>query len=121
MASENTQRQRDESEKDGICIATGAWPYLRFDAAIQREVRALMLIDDMPTLITMKEIGNGAGLLQYHGFYKDQWYTDFIAVDNVQDADEVEKATQSLLELAEEMLESDLHEPVAAPEEPETP
>ena len=119
--SENLQRQRDDGEKDGLTLATGAWPYVRIDPAVKREARALMLIDDMPTLVTMKEIGNGAGLLQYHGFYKDQWYTDFIAVDNVQDADEVEKATQSLLELAEEMLENDLHEPEAAPEATETP
>ena len=122
MASENLQRQRDESEKDGICLATGAWPYLRANPAHIRELRAFVLIDDMPTIVTMKQIEGKGGILQYHSFYKGQWYTDFSAIDDVQDADAMEDATQELLERAEEMLENDLREPPEAPvEEPQTP
>ena len=114
MASENLQRQRDEVEKGGITFATGDWPYMRFTDG--RTICAFVCIDDMPTIVTAKQDGDMMRV-EWWGFFKEQWYGDFMLCDESMVAENVE----AMLEKAEDTLMNDLHEPAEAPTEGETP
>lgn len=114
--SENLRERPDEKRLGDTVSATDAYPYMRFDASVL--ILKFIVIEDMPVIVTLRLENKESNLarMQWYGFYKGQWYTDFTMTYDQPEM--LAKDMALMLEQAEELLLNDLHEPVAAPVEP---
>ena len=114
--SDNLREKLGEKQLPFGAASHEPWPYLSFfpKNGLQSRVLKFVLIDDMPTIVVMNQ-EDGRQRVQWWGFWKEQWYTDFMLVEVSatveQQEDTLKEATRVLLEMAEYLLLNDLHEP----------
>ncbi len=114
MRNENLRRRTDERDIGFAHIASDAWPYMRFkgfEAGVK--VVAFVVIEDFPVIVIFRPIES---TVHWYGFYKGQWYTDFITLNTTPEKleDDLQSAADILLDQAADMLENDLKEPEGA-------